>query len=117
MQGILSKNAFKASALQYLQTDGECWLLVHTDVSSRVDWPHTHVITDYQNLGSSAIVREKHENIDVHLELIFVQMDYVWRDWVIKSFKMVALKHFLRVKTRLIAVGFWESLAFKEVEK
>ena len=68
-------------------------------------------------MASAAFVIKEVKHIDVHLKLIFVQVDIVRRDWVRQSFEMVAVEHLLFVKTRLIAMPFWESLPFEEVNK
>ena len=44
-------------------------------------------------------------------------MDIVRRDLLRQSFEMVALEHLFLVKTCLIAMPFWESLAFEKVKK
>ena len=68
-------------------------------------------------MASTTFLIKEREYIDVYLELIIVQMDIVWRDWVRQSFEIVAMEHFVFVKTRLIAMPFWELLAFEEVKK
>ena len=68
-------------------------------------------------MASAAFVIKKEKHIDVHLKLIFVQIDIVPRDWVRQSFEMVAMQHLFLVKARLIAMPLWESFAFKEVKK
>ena len=44
-------------------------------------------------------------------------MDIVWRDWVGKIVDIVASKHLVFFKTCLIAMPFWESLAFVKIKK
>ena len=66
-------------------------------------------------VGAAFVIKKKH--INVYLKLILEKMDIVRRDWVRQSFEMVALEHLFLVKTRLIAMPLWESLAFEEVRK
>ena len=68
-------------------------------------------------MASATFVIKKGKHIDVHLTLILVQMDIVRRDWVRQSFELVAMEQLFLVKTRLIAMPYWESLAFEEVKK
>ena len=68
-------------------------------------------------MASAAFVIKEGKHIDVHLKLILIQMDIVRRDWVRNSFEMVALEHLFFLKTRLIAMPLWESIALKEVKK
>ena len=72
---------------------------------------------DHQKMASAAFVIKKGKHIDVHLKLILVQMNIVRRNLVRQSFEIVALEHLFLVKTRLIALTLWESLAFEEVKK
>ena len=53
--------------------------------------------TDYQRMSSAAFVINKKEHIDIHLKLIFVQINIVGSNWVWESVEMVALKHFVFV--------------------
>ena len=50
-------------------------------------------------MASAGFVIEIIKDIDVYLELILVQMDIVWLDWVRRCVEMVELKHFFFVKT------------------
>ena len=71
-------------------------------------------------MASAAFVIKKGKHIDVHLKLILIQMDIVWRDGVRQSVKMVALKHlFCFVKSRSIAlvIPFLEIDSFEKVKK
>ena len=71
----------------------------------------------YQRMASAAFVIKEGKHIDVYLELILVQMNIVRRNWVSQSFEMVTLEHLFFVKTRLITMLLWESLAYEEVKK
>ena len=56
---------------------------------------HTFVVftADYQGMACAAFVIKEGEHINVHLELILVQMDIVEKDWVWDSIEMVTVKH------------------------
>ena len=68
-------------------------------------------------MANAAFVINKGKHIDIYLKLILLQMDCVRRDWVRQSFETVAMEHLFLVKTRLIAMPLWESLALAEVKK
>ena len=73
--------------------------------------------TEYQGMASATFVIKEGKHIDVYLELVFIQMNIVWCDWVRKSVDMVANKHFIREKMLSLTMLFWELMAFEKVEK
>ena len=79
---------------------------------------HTVVVfaTDHQGITSAAVVIKEGKHIDVHLELILVQMNIAGRDWIWESVEMVTLKHYITVKSHFFAMLFWKILTFEKVE-
>ena len=63
--------------------------------------------TNHHRMASAAFVIKKGKHIDVNLELILVQMNIVRFDWVWESVEMVALKHYISVKSHSLAMPFW----------
>ena len=70
-----------------------------------------------QGMASAAFVIKKRKDINVHLKLILIQMDIVGNEWVWNCVKIMALKLFYFVASRLKAMQFWEIGSFKEVKK
>ena len=70
-------------------------------------------------MARTAFIIYKDKHIDIYLQLIRVQMDIVWRDWVRQIVKMMALKYFFFVnrRSKAIAISFWEINTFEKVQK
>ena len=71
---------------------------------------------NYQGMARAAFVIKNRKHIDYYLEMILVQMDIFWRDWLIDSVEMVALKHSVVVNSSSKAMLFWEIGLFEEVQ-
>ena len=69
-------------------------------------------------MPSAAFIIKEGKHIDVHLELILMQMNIVWRNGVRQSVKMVTYKHFffVKIRSKAIAIPFWEIYSFKKVK-
>ena len=69
---------------------------------------HTFLVltTDYKGMASATFVIIEGKHIDVHLELILIQINTAKCDWVWESVELVALKHYVSIQRRSLAMPF-----------